>query len=68
MDIDNLDYESQFDAVFSNATLLWVKDHQQLLRNARRALRAGGRLCFNFAGEGELLTLLHHSARRYETR
>ena len=52
LDIDNLDYENQFDVVFSNSTLHWVKDHQQLLQNVHRALRAGGRIRFNFAGEG----------------
>ena len=38
--------------VFSNATLHWIKDHKRLLRNAGRALREGGRLRFNFAGQG----------------
>jgi trans-aconitate methyltransferase len=52
MDIDELDYVDQFDVVFSNATLHWIKDHRRLLRNAGRALRRGGRLRFNFAGEG----------------
>ena len=52
MDIDELNYVEQFDVVFSNATLHWIKDHERLLRNAGRALRKGGRLRFNFAGDG----------------
>ena len=52
MDINELIYVEQFDVVFSNATLHWVKDHERLLRNVGRALRKGGRLRFNFAGEG----------------
>jgi len=52
MDINELNYAEQFDVVFSNATLHWIKDHQRLLRNSVRALREGGRLRFNFAGEG----------------
>jgi trans-aconitate methyltransferase len=52
MDIDELNYVEQFDVVFSNATLHWIKDHERLLRNAGRALVRGGRLRFNFAGEG----------------
>jgi trans-aconitate methyltransferase len=52
MDINELNYVEQFDVVFSNATLHWIKDHKRLLRNAGRALRRGGRLRFNFAGEG----------------
>ncbi|HMD70469.1 MAG TPA: methyltransferase domain-containing protein [Bryobacteraceae bacterium] len=52
MDIDDLNFVDEFDVVFSNATLHWIKDHQRLLRNAGRALREAGRLRFNFAGEG----------------
>jgi trans-aconitate 2-methyltransferase len=52
LDINDLDFEDEFDVVFSNATLHWIKDHQRLLRNVRRALRRAGRLRFNFAGDG----------------
>ncbi len=52
LDINDLDHENRFDVVFSNAALHWVKDHRRLLRNVRRALREGGRLRFNFAGDG----------------
>ncbi len=57
LDINDLDFENQFDVVFSNATLHWVKDHQHLLRNVHRALRAGGCLRFNFAGDGNCTNL-----------
>jgi trans-aconitate methyltransferase len=52
MDINELNYVEQFDVVFSNATLHWIKDHRRLLGNVSRALCNGGRLRFNFAGEG----------------
>ena len=52
MDINDLDFAARFDIVISNATLHWVKDHKRLLENVRRALRAGGRIRFNFAGDG----------------
>ncbi len=52
MDINELDFSGQFDVVFSNATLHWVKDHRRLLHNVGRALAEGGRLRFNFAGDG----------------
>jgi trans-aconitate methyltransferase len=52
MDINELNYAEQFDVVFSNAALHWIKDHKRLLRNVSHALRKGGRLRFNFAGEG----------------
>jgi len=52
MDINDLDFADQFDLVVSNATLHWVKDHRRLLQNVCKALRPGGRLRFNFAGDG----------------
>ena len=52
LDINALDFIDRFDIVFSNATLHWIMDHRRLLRNVHRALRAGGRLRFNFAGDG----------------
>ena len=52
MDINDLDFAERFDVIVSNATLHWVKDHRRLLTNVRRALRPGGRLRFNFAGDG----------------
>jgi trans-aconitate methyltransferase len=51
-DINELDFENQFDLVFSNATLHWVKDHRLLLKNVLRCLTDGGYLRFNFAAEG----------------
>lgn len=52
MDIDDLDFQERFDIIYSNAALHWVKDHRRLLENALRALRRGGRIYWNFAGEG----------------
>jgi trans-aconitate methyltransferase len=52
LDINELDFESEFDVLFSNATLHWVKDHRRLLGNSLRALRPGGILQLNFAAEG----------------
>jgi trans-aconitate 2-methyltransferase len=52
MDINELDFSEEFDVVFSNATLHWVKDHRRMLQRVRRALRPGGVLRFDFAGEG----------------
>lgn len=52
MDIDRIDFTDEFDVVFSNAALHWVKEHGRLLQNVVKGLRAGGRARFNFAGEG----------------
>lgn len=52
MDINDLDFNEEFDLIFSNATLHWVKDHVRLLSNCHRALKPGGIIRFNFAGHG----------------
>ena len=52
MDIDEIAFEDEFDVIYSNAALHWVKDHRLLFRNVYRALRNGGILRFNFAADG----------------
>lgn len=52
MDINAMDFENEFDVIYSNATLHWVKDHHRLLKNVFKALRKGGLLRFNFAADG----------------
>jgi len=58
LDINSLDFEDEFDLVFSNATVHWVKDHNVLLRKVRRSLRKNGIVRFNFAGAGNCYSLL----------
>jgi trans-aconitate 2-methyltransferase len=52
LDINKMDFINQFDLIFSNAALHWVKDHQRLLNSCRKALRAEGRIRLSFAGDG----------------
>lgn len=71
LDINDLDFSERFEVVFSNATLHWIKDHGRLLRNVRRALRVGGRLRFNFAGNGNcsnFFTVIEVAMAREEFR
>jgi trans-aconitate methyltransferase len=56
LDINELDFEGEFDLVFSNATLHWVKDHRRLLNNVYMTLRPGGLCRFNFAADGNCAT------------
>jgi trans-aconitate 2-methyltransferase len=51
-DINELHFEDEFDVVFSNAALHWLRDHDSLLSKVRRALTTGGKARFNFAGDG----------------
>jgi len=72
LDIDAIDFESEFDLVFSNATLHWVKDHRMLLKNVFKALKNRGAARFQFAGDGNCSNLIRilrevMSAREYES-
>jgi len=58
MDINDLCFCEEFDVVFSNATLHWVKNHRRLYHNVSRLLRPGGRIRFNFAGDGNCSSFL----------
>jgi len=58
LDIDAIDFESEFDLVFSNAMLHWVKDHRRLLRNVFKALKNRGTSRFQFAGDGNCSNLI----------
>jgi trans-aconitate 2-methyltransferase len=52
MDINNLKIDRQFDVIFSNAALHWIRDHRRLFSNVQRVLCYGGVVRFNFAGDG----------------
>lgn len=53
-----LDFENEFDLVFSNATLHWVDNHQAFLQGASRALHSGGRLIVSCGGKGNAVDVL----------
>jgi len=57
-DINAIDFELQFDLVFSNATLHWIKDHGRLLKRVFKNLKPGGSARFQFAGEGNCSRLI----------
>ncbi|MED4401572.1 class I SAM-dependent methyltransferase [Metabacillus fastidiosus] len=49
-----LDYMNEFDAVFSNATLHWVKEADEALHCIYRSLKQGGRFVAEFGGKGNV--------------
>ena len=51
-DINETSYINEFNFIFSNATLHWIKDHKKLLKNIYLALKNNGTLRFNFAADG----------------
>ena len=50
-DATALGFDAEFDAVFSNATLHWVKDHDVAIASVWQALKPGGRFVGECGGE-----------------
>lgn len=57
-DAHEISYKEEFDAIFSNAALHWMKrDPDEVLRRVWRALRPGGRFCAEFGAAGNIATI-----------
>jgi SAM-dependent methyltransferase len=52
MDAEALPFDHEFDAVFSNAALHWMRESDRVIRGVARALRPGGRFVGEFGGHG----------------
>lgn len=57
IDAERLPFDREFDAVFSNAALHWVRDHDSLLAGVHRALKSGGRFVAEFGGHGNIAAI-----------
>ncbi len=54
IDATRLGFDREFDAVFSNAALHWIKDRAAVLAGVARALKPGGRFVAEMGGEGNV--------------
>jgi trans-aconitate methyltransferase len=52
MDATEISVTQPVDAVFSNATLHWIKEPQRVITGMAKALRPGGRFVAEFGGKG----------------
>jgi trans-aconitate methyltransferase len=58
MDAYSLNFSAEFDAVFSNAALHWVRrDPDAVIENVRRTLRPDGRFVAEMGGHGNLAAI-----------
>lgn len=55
---ESLCFEAEFDAVFSNAALHWVRDQDAMLAGVHRALKTGGRFVAEMGGHGNVAAIL----------
>ena len=53
-DVRKLPFSNEFDAVFSNATLHWVKESDQAVASIWQALKLGGRFVTEFGGKDNI--------------
>jgi len=53
-DAKALSFEPEFDLVFSTSALHWVKDHLEVLKGIRHALKPGGKIYLTFGARGTL--------------
>ena len=52
-----LPFAAEFDAVFSNAVLHWIRDAEGVLASVHRALRPGGRFVAEMGGAGNVAAI-----------
>ncbi len=65
-DVSVIAYREQFDAVFSNAVLHWVREADAAASAIARALKPGGRFVAEFGGRGNTRALLDAVYRSME--
>jgi trans-aconitate methyltransferase len=66
MDARELDLDGPFDAVFSNATLHWIKEPERVITGIGKLLRPGGRFVAEFGGRDNTKELLKAVARAWK--
>lgn len=57
-DGQNLAFDREFDAVFSNAALHWMKDADAVIAGVRRALKPGGRFVAEMGGHNNVAAVV----------
>jgi SAM-dependent methyltransferase len=58
MDGQALQFDNEFDAVFSNAALHWMLDAGAVVEGVARALKRGGRFVAEFGGHGNVAAIV----------
>jgi trans-aconitate methyltransferase len=58
MDAHYLTFNAEFDAVFSNAALHWMKQPEKVIAGVKRTLKPGGRFVAEFGGHGNIQSIL----------
>lgn len=67
-DAEGLEFSDEFDAVFSNAALHWIKRPERAIDGAWRALKPGGRFVGEMGGHGCVRTIERALVEELERR
>lgn len=59
MNAECLTFDAEFDAVFSNAALHWMRNAEAVIAGVRRALKPGGRFVGELGGHGNITTIMN---------
>ena len=65
MDAREIEFAEPFDAVFSNATLHWIKEPERAVAGIAKALRPEGRFVAEFGGKGNIAGLMAGTERAW---
>jgi trans-aconitate methyltransferase len=57
MDGEKLTFDQEFDAVFSNAALHWMRDSRAVINGVKRSLKPRGRFVGEFGGHGNVAAI-----------
>lgn len=58
VDARQLEFDEEFDAVFSNAVLHWIPEADRVAEGVFRALKPGGRFVGEFGGHGNIAAIM----------
>lgn len=58
IDVLDMTFAAEFDAIFSNAVLHWVREPRLAIANMRAALKPGGRFVAEFGGHGNVAAIV----------
>ena len=58
LDANHLIFEEQFDIIFSNAALHWIKDHRTVVKGIQNGLKPGGKIFLQMGGQGNAETII----------
>ncbi|SMN17302.1 Trans-aconitate 2-methyltransferase [uncultured Candidatus Thioglobus sp.] len=66
IDGENITYQNEFDAVFSNAALHWLTQPEKVIKGVYLALKSNGRFIAEFGGDGNIAALLEAMQRVFQ--